>query len=274
MRNFAFLPLFLLVSCATADVGAPQSSAAPSASQKAPCNSGLALVNASLWVQSAAEYDAAAFGVFNAARRAVEAGLAENSSRPAAIIVDADETVIDNTQFEARMVHAGTTFDSAEWLRWVNEADARAVPGATDFLNWAASRGVTTFYVTNRKVVEEKGTTENFRRLGFPLSTTEDTVLVRGERPEWEPRDKSPRRNYVASRYRVLAVLGDDLNDFVNTQEASAAERDALVRANADKWGSTWFVLPNPMYGSWEDAVIGEAKGCEALEKKVEALRP
>ena len=138
MRNFAFALAFLLAGCATTQPGAPQSAAAP-------CNSGLALVNASLWVQSAAEYDAAALGVFNAARRAVETGLAESGGRPAAIIVDADETVIDNTQFEARMVHAGKTFDSAEWLRWVNEAEARAVPGATEFLNWAASRGVTTF---------------------------------------------------------------------------------------------------------------------------------
>ena len=269
MRNLLFA--MFLFGCAS---GAPApSQPAAASSTTAPCNPGLAIVNSSLWVQSAAEYDAAALSVFNNARRAVEAAL-EQSPEPAAIIVDADETVLDNTQFEARMVHQGRTFDSKEWLRWVNESTARAVPGSLEFTTWAASRGVPTFYITNRKKDEEAGTTENLRRLGFPLSATEDRVLVRGERTEWESRDKGPRRDFVASKYRVAAVLGDDLNDFVNTQGKSADERDALVRANADKWGRIWFIVPNPIYGSWEDVLTGEGSPCEKLERKIEALVP
>ncbi|HEX6178088.1 MAG TPA: HAD family acid phosphatase, partial [Thermoanaerobaculia bacterium] len=261
--------LVFLAACVS---GGPAAPPAPVASTT-PCNPGVAIVNSSLWVQSAAEYDAAALSVFNNARRAVEAALAQ-SPEPAAVIVDADETVLDNTQFEARMVHQRRTYDSKEWLKWVNESDARAVPGAVEFTTWAASKGVPTFYITNRKKDEEAGTTENLRRLGFPLSATEDRVLVRGERAEWEPRDKGPRRDFVASRYRVAAVLGDDLNDFVNTQGKSAAERDALVRANADKWGRSWFIVPNPIYGSWEDVIAGEGSPCEKLERKIEALVP
>lgn len=270
MRNL--LILLLLAGCAGAP--APAAAPAPPAAQTAaPCNPGMAIVNASLWVQSAAEYEAAALSAFNGARRAVEAGLRQ-APEPAAVIVDADETVLDNMQFEARMVHAGKTFDSKEWERWVSEANARAVPGALEFVRWAESRGVATFYVTNRKADEEAGTTENLRRLGFPLSATEDRVLVRGERPEWASRDKGPRRDFVASKYRLLAVLGDDLNDFVNTQGRSAEERDALVRTNADKWGTQWFIIPNPIYGSWEDVIAGEGTPCQKLERKIEALKP
>ncbi|HUP50618.1 MAG TPA: hypothetical protein VNA04_17725, partial [Thermoanaerobaculia bacterium] len=104
MRQLSALPLLLLIACTSANVGAPVSSPAQRA-EGAPCNPGLALVNASLWVQNAAEYQAAAQATFNNARRAVEAGLAQGGDLPPAIIVDADETVIDNTQFEARMVH-------------------------------------------------------------------------------------------------------------------------------------------------------------------------
>jgi acid phosphatase len=266
MRNL--LIVVLLAGCATAPAPPPVATAS-----QPPCNPGVAIVNSSLWVQSAAEYDAAALSAFNNARRAVEAALAQ-SPEPAAIIVDADETVLDNTQFEARMVHQGRTYDSKEWLKWINESNARAVPGAVEFTTWAASRGVPTFYITNRKKDEEAGTTENLRRLGFPLSATEDRVLVRGERAEWEARDKGPRREFVASNYRVAAVLGDDLNDFVNTQGKSAEERDALVRANADKWGRLWFIIPNPIYGSWEDVIAGEGSPCENLERKIDALQP
>jgi acid phosphatase len=78
----------------------------------------------------------------------------------------------------------------------------------------------------------------------------------------------------VASRYRVVAVLGDDLNDFVNAQGKSSEERDALVRNNAHEWGTRWFILPNPIYGSWEDAIAGEGSPCEKLQRKIEALKP
>lgn len=267
MKKLAIVPLLLFVACATAT----STPAPPSPAAQTDCNPGLAIVNASLWNQSAAEYDAAALSAWNGARRAIEAGLAQSDARPAAVILDADETTLDNTEFEARMVHMGKTYDSAEWSRWIVEADARAVPGSVEFLQWAASRGVTPFYITNRKADEEAGTTENLRKLGFPLNA--DSVLVRGERPEWASRDKTPRRDWVASQYRVLAVIGDDLNDFVNTQGATASQRDALVAANAGKWGSTWFVIPNPIYGSWEDVITGEGTPCEKLRKKIEALR-
>lgn len=261
MKKLAILPILTFVACATATPSAPP----------ADCNPGLAIVNASLWNQSAAEYDALAISAYNGARRAVEAALEQDDSRPAAVILDADETTLDNTEFEARMVRMGKTYDSAEWAKWIVEANARAVPGSVEFLQWASSRGVTAFYITNRKADEEAGTTENLRKLGFPL--TPDSVLVRGERPEWGSRDKTPRRDWVASRYRVVAVVGDDLNDFVNTQEASAPQRDALVAANADKWGASWFVIPNPIYGSWEDVITGEGSPCEKLQRKIEALR-
>lgn len=262
MRKTALLVL-LLAACATK----PQATAPQ-------CNPGLALVNAAAWIESAAEYRASALQTYAMARKALDAALASPDDKPPAIILDLDETAILNMEFEARMVQQGKTYDPAAWTKWVSESAATAVPGAGEFLAYAHSRGVTPFYITNRKAVEEPGTRRNLEKLGFPLDPTEDTVLVQGERPEWTSGDKTPRRQYVASRYRVILLLGDDLNDFIPAQGKSAVQRMDLIRDNADKWGKSWFILPNPMYGSWERTTAGKGTECEQLQNKIEALKP
>lgn len=263
MRHLA-LALILLTGCATAPV--------PTAPATTPCNFGLSLVNASLWVQLASEFDANALQTYNAARRAVDASVAAPGEKPLAVILDVDETVVDNTGFEGRMVRKGITYDKTDWQQWVSESRAKAIPGGAEFLAHARSRGVTPFFITNRDVSEEPATRRNLEALGFPLSAAEDTLLTKGEREEWKTSDKSGRREWVASRYRVVAVIGDDLNDFVDAHAASQQERDALVARNASEWGSRWFIIPNPMYGSWENSILEGTKECAALQKKIEAL--
>ena len=249
---------FLLVSCAST----------PPATQ---CNSGAPLLNASLWVQSAAEYKASAAQTYNTATRMLDAALANGPGR-AAVIFDIDETVLDNSEFESRMIRQGIAYDGKQWTTWVSESRAIGVPGAAEFAKYAMSRGVTPFYITNRLTEEEPGTRRNLEALGFPL-TTEDNVLTRNERPEWKAGDKTARREYVASRYRVVMLVGDDLNDFVNAYEANAEQREAIVRNNASKWGTEWLIVPNPMYGSWERTITGGGPECPALKKKMDALR-
>jgi 5'-nucleotidase (lipoprotein e(P4) family) len=269
MRHLAAFSLLLLAACTSTVTPVAQ----PVTTASAPCNPGVSLVNASLWYQAAAEYDANALQIFNNARRAVDAALATTGDKPPAVILDLDETVLDNSAFEGRMVRKGITYDLEDWFRWVDESAAKPIAGAAEFLTYIQSRGVTPFYITNRTAREEAGTRRNLERLGFPL-IGEDNLFVRGEREEWASSDKGPRRDFVASRYRVLAVVGDDLNDFANAHDASIEERDEIVRRHAADWGTRWFILPNPMYGSWERAIIGSSKGCEALEKKIEALKP
>lgn len=279
------LPLLLLFSfaCATTTPPVPQPAAATP--PPPPCNPGLALLNATVWVQSGAEYRAAALSTFAAARRALDAALADPSlnaeegasdpSQPPAIIVDSDDTVFDNTRFEVRELRQGRTYDAADWKQWVAEASADAVPGATSFLQYAKSRGVTVFYVTNRDADEEPGTRARIQNLGFPLEANLDTVLTRGEREEWKSSDKGPRRAFVASTHRLLLVMGDDLNDFANARDKSVAERYDIVAGKESWWGTKWFMVPNPMYGSWERAIHGgQGTPCEQMQKKIDALKP
>jgi 5'-nucleotidase (lipoprotein e(P4) family) len=282
MRKHALLVLLVLTGCATT---APTTTPAPAAAAVAqPCNPATALVNAVLWTRSAAEYHASALQTYAAARRQLDAALAdrtwagaeeeknEDPSQPPAVILDLDETSLDNSEYEMRVIRIGKTYDEAMWDQWVSEAAATAVPGAKEFLEYAKSRGVTPFYITNRdENPEGPGTRRNLERLEFPM--TADAVLMRGGRPEWKS-DKSGRRAHVAATHRVLLLVGDDLNDFVNAREKSKAERDAIIGRTAALWGTRWFMLPNPMYGSWERAATGgEGTPCEQLQKKVDALR-
>ncbi len=273
-RTVFVLSLLLASACTTTTT--------PPASQ---CNAGHTLVNATLWVQSAAEYRASALQTYAAAKQQLDAALAdrtwtgaeeeknEDASQPPAVILDLDETTLDNSGFEIRAIRRGITYDKALWREWVAESAAGAVPGAAEFLAYAQSRGVTPFYVTNRDFdPEHPGTRRNLERLGFPLSA--DNLLMRGTRPEWKS-DKSGRRAHVASTHRVLMLIGDDLNDFINARDKSKAERDAIMDRTASWWGTRWFMLPNPMYGSWESAATGGGEGtpCEQLQRKIDALR-
>ena len=285
MRRLAFLLAFFPLACTTATAPAPPPAPAVVAAAEPPCNPGHALVNAVLWVQSSAEFRAVATQTFAAARRAIDEALADparvgaieetnaDPSQPPAIIVDVDDTVLDNTPFEARVVARGMTYDEPMWKAWVAEGAAPAMPGATEFLRYAQSRGVTVFYVTNRDEADERaGTVANLQRLGFPLDPRVETVLLRKD-PKMS--DKSPRRRDVADKYRLILLVGDDLNDFANVRAASWAERDALLREKESWWGSRWFMIPNPMYGSWERAAIGTGGApCDMLERKVKALKP
>lgn len=276
MRRLAPLVLLLAACASTTPTPAPVVSAA------APCNPGHSILNATLYVQSSAEYRAAALQTFAAARRALDEALADptrvgateetnaDPSQPPAVIVDADETVLDNTAFEARMIQAGRTYDSASWKEWTAEGAATAIPGAAEFLAYANSRGVTVFYVTNRDEDERAGTFANLRRLGFPIDDAGANLLLRQD-----DSNKSPRRKQVADRYRVLLMAGDDFNDFANVRRASWQEREDLLTKMKDWWGTRWFMLPNPMYGSWEHAAIGGGgTPCEQLERKIRALKP
>jgi acid phosphatase len=220
-----------------------------------PCNPGLPLLNATLYMQSAAEYRASALQTYAAARVALDAALARNPARPA-IILDLDETVLDNSRFAARMIARGAPFSfGSAWSAWVSESASGAIPGARELLDYAQSRGVTPVYISNRTTDMDGATRANLQKLGFPLAA--DTLLLRAA---GGTTDKSARRSEVAARYDVLLLFGDDINDF--TPRATLAD-DA-------PWGTRWFILPNAIYGSWQPR--GDSP-CEQVRNELDALR-
>jgi 5'-nucleotidase (lipoprotein e(P4) family) len=238
-------------------------------------------LNAVVWMQTALEYEASAIQAYRLAQMQLDAALsnpawtaaieqtADASKLPPAVIVDVDETVLDNSYYQARMIRDRTEYSSETWDPWVQEARATAIPGAIEFTKYAASKGVTIFYVTNRTAKIEDPTRKNLTALGFPLTENVDTILTRGERPEWQASGKGPRRTYVARDYRILLLIGDDLGDFVTDAAGTVAERKAKTAPQEDWWGRRWIMIPNPSYGSWGRAVIGGSKDPIAAKRGV-----
>jgi 5'-nucleotidase (lipoprotein e(P4) family) len=206
-----------------------------------------------LWMQTSGERLALSYQAFSLARMMLDRDFRVRSRLKRAVIVDIDETIIDNTRNQAWLIKNQQSHNDENWLAWVNRAEGTAIPGALEFLNYASSRGVRVFYISNRKLVEKAGTATNLRKLGFP-NVSDETLLVRTDP---KSSSKEPRRQAVSAKYRVVLLMGDNLNDFSDVFEnaKTSAGRIAVTEQNRAKFGSKFIVLPNPMYGDWENAV-------------------
>lgn len=208
-----------------------------------------------LWTQSSGEKAALSYQAFTLARMMLDRDLktSHRSGRRRAVVVDVDETIMDNSRYQAMLVETRQNYDPKSWTEWCNRAEALALPGAVEFLNYANSRGVRVFYITNRKEIEKAGTAANLKKLGFP-NVTDETLLVRTDP---KSSSKEPRRIAVVTKYRIVLLMGDNLNDFADVFEKSQTVdgRLAAVEQNKAQFGTRFIVLPNPMYGDWENAI-------------------
>ncbi len=237
--------------------------ATPAVAQDPPASD---LLNAVLWMQRSVEYKASALTAFALARLRLDQALTDPSwtaapkeqtgayqTLPPAVILDIDETLLDNSGYQAWMALKDTTFHPKTWNAYVNTVSSVAIPGAVEFSKYAATRGVKVFYVSNRTAEEEPATRKNLEKFGFPLDDKLDTVLMAREQPDWGSA-KGTRRAHVARSYRVLLNVGDNFGDFVDEYRGTEAERQKVLEAHKDRWGREWIMLANPSYGSFESA--------------------
>jgi len=244
-------------------------------------------LQATLWLQTAAEYRLISEATYRQACRALDEALDTPTSsaaleqttpcddRPPAVLLDVDDTVLDTSRFQGLLLTGRCSFGRTSWRTWTSRAVAPALPGALEFLAHARSRGVEALFLTNRDGVEEWATIRNLRKLGVPASA--DTVMCRLEtgHDDWTA-DKTSRRAWAAARYRIVLAVGDDLNDFVHAKGLTVAQRDELVLRHRHRMGRQWFLLPNPLYGSWDVAVQGGTLAptlTEARRRKWNAVR-
>jgi 5'-nucleotidase (lipoprotein e(P4) family) len=231
---------------------------------------GREFVGSTLWMQRAPEFRAIAEQTYRLAAQQIAApapgsaaieqqGVAPEvlARLPTAVVLDLDETVLDNTVYQARLLRDRTTYDAKNWGEWVGAGQAEAVPGARDFIATARRLGHSVFYVSNRDCSvppptasdpcpAKTATMRNLVQLGIDPRPDPEHMLLRGERPEWNNSLKTLRRSFIAANYRIVALVGDDLGDFIDPK-AFAADRERLE----PRFGVSWFVLPNPIYGSW-----------------------
>ena len=213
-----------------------------------------------LYMQKAAEYRALAYQAFNVARVQLDADLDKKNHKklskaerkmPRAIVVDIDETMLDNSPAQARGIKTNSPYNTKDWNEWSKLEKAKPLPGAVAFINYAVSKGVKVLYVSNRdETAEKQWTLNNLIKAGFQNVSEEDLLLRTTES------GKEARRAIVAAKYRIVLLVGDNLDDFSDVFERkSVADRFAEVDKVKDVWGKRFIVLPNAMYGTWENAI-------------------
>ena len=247
-------------------IGALLTSGLAQAQTATPANDALL---ATLWTQRSVEYKANALTVFALARLRLDEALADRNwtaapaeqkadyqALPPAVVLDVDETLLDNSRYQVWMLKNDQTFSTKSWNQFCAAQISTAIPGAVEFTKYAESKGVKVFYITNRGVETEKDTRENMARLGFPMGGNVDTFLMQGEKPEWGSA-KGTRRAVVTRDYRVLLNIGDNFGDFDDRYRTSESERAKAFESDMAYWGRQWLMIANPTYGSFDTATYG-----------------
>ena len=247
-------------------IGALLTSGLAQAQTATPANDALL---ATLWTQRSVEYKANALTVFALARLRLDEALADKNwtaapaeqkadyqALPPAVVLDVDETLLDNSRYQVWMLKNDQTFSTKSWNQFCAAQISTAIPGAVEFTKYAESKGVKVFYITNRGVETEKDTRENMARLGFPMGGNVDTFLMQGEKPEWGSA-KGTRRAVVTRDYRVLLNIGDNFGDFDDRYRTSESERAKAFESDMAYWGRQWLMIANPTYGSFDTATYG-----------------
>jgi predicted secreted acid phosphatase len=237
-------------------------------------------LDATLWVQTSSEFPAVTIGTYSAATAALQRIVADGLTdvNRMAVVMDVDETVLDTYTYMALWILGNVDYVGETWDQWMALRVSTAIPGAVDFIRTSQESGLSLFFITNRDCLVRAGnsgdcpqkedTFANLRQLG--VETDLDHIFLRGERPpnrclsiltdaeheegRWTSVDKTSRRQCVELDHDIVMLVGDQLSDFIGGLEGTTPEtRKVLLQQYGEKWGDTWFMLPNPTYGYWLD---------------------
>lgn len=229
------------------------------------------LIMATLWFQKSAECRALSYQAFNWATKMLDLHLLNlQDTLPPCVVLDIDETVLDNSPFEGKCIKTGKSYSPEFWKEWSDLAQAKAIAGALDFCKYAQSKGVEVFYVSNRKVNELEASIKNLAILGFPFADKEHFFLRSAES------SKKARRELIAKNQNILLLIGDNLNDFDEIFESRQNDYGfSIVDDQREEFGNRFILLPNPMYGSWEKPILNSSGNNKISkhEKRVEQIK-
>lgn len=227
------------------------------------------LLIATLWFQTSAEARACYYQAFRYAKEKLDEIVeSKEQAQNLAVIVDLDETVLDNSPYFAELIKRDIMYPHL-WNEWVNLSNAKVTPGAREFLHYAAhQKNINIFYITNRSEKTRYETLKNLQRLKFPQATDEHLLM------RIKDSDKELRRQIVENDYEVVMLLGDNLNDFSSIfRDKSAEKRCALVDSLQGQFGQEYMILPNPIYGDWLDSIFNFTNNMSPDEKYQKMIR-
>ena len=246
-----FLITLTIFSCKRIDNGNNQETGKSTELKNTEKNYSDELLMSTIWFQRAAERRALSYQAFNLAKLSLDKKLSEiDSQAKPAIVVDIDETMLDNSPYEAKLINSNESYSSKSWKEWSKLAAASAIPGAVEFCNYAYNHGVSIFYISNRKADETNITINNMARLSFPDLERSHFLL------KTDSSSKKVRRAKVKEQYDILLLIGDNLADFSEVfEDRSDNFGFNTVDSFKNEFGDSFIMLPNPMYGDWVKAI-------------------
>lgn len=227
-------------------------------------SSNLMGARALLWTQYSAEAEALYLQGYHIAEEIVRNYLPSDQQLPPAVVLDIDETVLDNSPFNVNMLREGFAYSEEKWAVWCERREATPLPGALEFINLADSLGIEVFYISNRAASLMDATIDNLAAYGFPNADTAHLLL------KSHTSSKDERRAVVRSDYEIVLLMGDNLGDFDGVfDDRSVKNGKPAVHAHSKDFGTRFIIFPNPVYGTWERGVFpeGEPGEQEILEK-------
>lgn len=280
-RLFTCLLAIALVSgCATTGVNTPAGASGPAPDDN---------LNAVVWTQTSIEHDLIYREVYRQATQVLQRALADPSwdalttgdrhNDPSglkpAVVLDIDETVLDNSPYQARLTRDHGQYSDATWADWVREERARALPGAVAFTRYATTHGIAVIYLSNRDQSLDQATLANLNANGFPVSGPDAFLGLGTKVPGCEQvgTSKTCRRRLVAEHYRVLVQVGDQMGDFLQLDGKTPQAKRAEVKPYLSWVGERWFVVPNPTYGGWESALFHGDYKLSPAQRRAAKLR-
>jgi 5'-nucleotidase (lipoprotein e(P4) family) len=199
-----------------------------------------------LWFQKSGEAKALYYQGYNVGKMRLDESLAKKPKNPA-VVLDIDETIVDNSPLFAANLDPMKSFS---WEEWIMMKKAKPLPGAVDFLKYANKKGVDIYYISNRKEAMKEATIKNLKQIGAPQVDEKHVLLMRPDE-----KGKENRRQSVAATHQIVLFFGDNLNDFSGFEELSVSGRMNAVDRRKTEFGQKLIVFPNPMYGDWEEAI-------------------
>lgn len=257
LQKFIALFIALLTAFVVGQITAQSPIAPLPFRQEDPPDRGL---DANLFMQTSAEFHACCLQAYNLASLRLKQALAKNPEGKLAVILDLDETVIDNGGFQAMQLRSNLAFDLRLWDDWERNGGnyLSLLPGVKQFLNELSQNHVSAAYISNRNEKNRDVTKKALARLGIEIS--DDRLLQLAT----DTSDKTQRRELIAKDFNVLLVIGDNLRDFdecfrcrklesKTPEELDQAirERKEAVEKHRQMWGDRWIIIPNPVYGEW-----------------------
>lgn len=229
------------------------------------------LLLATAWYQQSAEMRACYYQAFAMARMALETNLkAHKGPKPTAVVLDIDETVLDNSPFEAKLMADCQNYSDSAWMAWSARCEALALPGAAEFIGFARQLGVDVFFISNRIEEERARTLANLASAGMAVDSAHLLLYDLSKKTSC----KDERRSLVSDSHDIILFIGDNLGDYTSLFDRRDS-RLALHIADSlrDDFGRKFIVLPNPMYGEWENAIYDHKYSLPMSEKNEMMLK-